>query len=336
MNSRVSSSLPGLIERTRIKLTVCPDLRAVLHEEVEQWVTEAEGLQAIVDPEFERPSDVDDLAREVKETKEWLGTLAFVVSPEFLNVKMNAEPEVVGCVAKEPEVEKDGVREPEIEPIAVPPESPQPSATVQPVSTKRRPMFLSSEDKGEDAPTPKKPRKERTPSVEIVAVKPTPAQRCKGRVNAQVAESDKILQSVVKHGYPEHAYLLRWTIYVGHEVLTRPAKCGRCLCYGHICSGEAGRMRGRCIRYHQGCVLAEEYVGKDEKDGREPEVRSKDRRVRYPEGTRTSMLASEERVEELVERFEELMRSVSRKLNDLSGEVLELEGVQATIRKLMK
>ncbi|KAF8486500.1 hypothetical protein JB92DRAFT_3131005 [Gautieria morchelliformis] len=62
-----------------------------------------------------------------------------------------------------------------------------------------------------------------------------------------------------------------------------------------------------------------------------------------PEGTRTSMLAGEERMEELVDRSEDLMRDVSVKLNELSaklsalnGAVLELEGVQATIRKLMK
>ncbi|KAF8519283.1 hypothetical protein JB92DRAFT_2828491 [Gautieria morchelliformis] len=273
-----------------IKLKVRPDLRGVLREEVEQWVAEAEGLQ-----------DVDDLAREVKETKEWLGSVDFVVSPEFLDVEMNAvpgptasrgpskEPEVVGLVAKEPEEGKDSVREPEtslirsfvedsapvVEPIAVPPESPQPLATVPPVSTKWRAMFLSSEDEGEDAPTPKKPRKEHaeTPSVEIIAVEPTPTQRRKGWANVQVAELDKIPQLVAKHGYPEHAYLLGWNIYVGHEVLTRPAKCGRCLRYGHTCSGEAGKMCGRCIRDRQGCVVAEEYVVKDEKDGREPEAK---------------------------------------------------------------
>ncbi|KAF8510965.1 hypothetical protein JB92DRAFT_2831366 [Gautieria morchelliformis] len=107
-------------------------------------------------------------------------------------------------------------------------------------------------------------------------------------------------------------------------------------------------------------VLRQRYVAKDEKDGREPEAKergtkgkvrgkAKDKGLTMgpssilskgvldtPEGTRTSTLASEERMEELVERSEELMRSVSRKLNDLSGEVLELEGVQVTIRKLMK
>ncbi|KAF8529952.1 hypothetical protein JB92DRAFT_3106348 [Gautieria morchelliformis] len=138
-------------------------------------------------------------------------------------------------------------------------------------------MFLPSEDEGDDAPTPKKPRKERARSLtpEVVAVEPTPAHRRKGRATALVAEADKVPQSVAKHGYPEHAYLLGWLIYSGHEVLKRPAKCGRCLRYGHTCSGEAGKMCGRCMRDRQGCVVAEEYVAKDEKDSREPEVKER-------------------------------------------------------------
>ncbi|KAF8518058.1 hypothetical protein JB92DRAFT_2904018 [Gautieria morchelliformis] len=265
------------------------------------------------------------------------------------------EAEVVGDAAKELENPA-----PVVEPIAAPPESLRPSTIGPSMGTKRRPMFLSSEDEGDDAPTPKKPRKERarSPTPEIVAVEPTPAQRHKGRANALVAESDKVPQSVAKHGYPEHAYLLGWLIYKGHDILKRPAKCGRCLRYGHTCSGEAGKMCGRCIRDCQGCVAAEvlvpplEYVAKDEKDSREPEVRERGSKGKSKGkvkdkgsssisskgvlGTRTSTLAGEERMEELVERLEDLMRSVSRKLNDLSGEVLELEGVQAMIRKLAK
>ncbi|KAF8519424.1 hypothetical protein JB92DRAFT_3112378 [Gautieria morchelliformis] len=381
-----SSSLSVIIERMRVKLKVRPDLRGALREEVEQWVVEAEELQAelrttlrveaIADPDFECPSEVDDLAREVKEAKEWFGSVGFLVSPEFLDARMNAvpeliasrgpskEPEVLGVATKEPQIEGDSMRESEdpahaAEPIA---RSPGQSATVQPVRTKRRPMFLSSEDKGENTRTLKKARKERTrsPSPEVVAIEPTPAQRRKGRVNALVAELDKVPQSVAKHGYPEHVYLLGWLIYNGHEVLKRPAKCGRCLRYGHTCSGEAGKMCGRCIRDRQGCIAAEEYVAKDEKDGREPAVKERGLKGKSKgkakekgstigpssislkglldtsEGTQTSTLTGEERMEDLVERSEELMRSVSRKLNDLSGEVLELEGVQAMLRKLTK
>ncbi|KAF8482278.1 hypothetical protein JB92DRAFT_3132516 [Gautieria morchelliformis] len=352
MASNESSSLSVLIERTRVKLKVRPDLWGALREEVEQWVAEAEELQAelrttlcvkaIADPDFKRPSDVDDLVREVKEAKEWLGSVGFLVIPEFLDAGMNVvsepiaswgpskEPEVVGDAAKEPGVEGDSMRE--------------------------------SENEGENTRTPKKAWKERarSPSPEIIAVELTPAHRCKGQANALVTESDKVPQSGAKHGYPEHAYLLGWLIYNGHEVLQRPERCGRCLRYGHTCSGEAGKMCGRCIRDCQGCVVAEEYMAKDEKDGREPEVKergskgkskgkAKDKGLMTgpssisskgvldtPEGTRTSTLAGEERMEELVERSAELMRSVSRKLNDLSGEVLELEGAQAMIRKLTK
>ncbi|KAF8490570.1 hypothetical protein JB92DRAFT_3008604 [Gautieria morchelliformis] len=265
------------------------------------------------------------------------------------------EAEVVGDAAKELENPP-----PVVETIAAPPESLRPSTIGPSTGMKRRPMFLSSEDEGSDASTPKKPRKERTrsPTPEIVAVEPTPAHRHKGRATALVAEADKVPQSVAKHGYPEHAYLLRWLIYQGHDVLKRPAKCGRCLHYGHTCSGEAGMMCGRCIPNHQGCVAAEvlvpplEYVAKDEKDSREPEVKERGSKGKSKGkakdkgsssisskgvlGTRTSTLASKERMEELVERSEDLMRSVSRKLNDLSGEVLELEGVQEMIRKLAK
>ncbi|KAF8532063.1 hypothetical protein JB92DRAFT_2846598, partial [Gautieria morchelliformis] len=243
------------------------------------------------------------------------------------------EPEVVGDAAKEPENPVHVV-----EPISAPPEPLRSSAIIPSVGMKRRPMFLSSKDEGEDAPTPKKPRKERakSPTPKTVAVEPTPAHRRKGRANALVAESDKVPQSVAKHGYPEHAYLLGWLIYKGHDVLNRPAKCGRCLRYGHTCSGEAGKMCGRCIRDRQGCVAAEvlipplEYVAKGEKDGREPEVKergskgkskgkAKDRGLATGSssisskgvlGTQTSTLAGEERMEELVDRSEDLMRDV--------------------------
>ncbi|KAF8518062.1 hypothetical protein JB92DRAFT_2828847 [Gautieria morchelliformis] len=300
-----SSSLSVLIERTRVKLKVHPDLRGALREEVKQWVVEAEELQvgefphqgfslttpsqaelrttlrveAIADPDFEPPLEVDDLAREVKEAKEWFRSVGFLVSPEFLDAGMNAvpetiasrgpskEPKVLGVATNEPRIEGDSVRESEdparvAEPLAG---SSGHSATVQPVRMKWRPMFLSSEDKGENTRTPKKARKERTrsPSPEVVVVEPTPAQRRKGRANALVAKSDKVPQSVAKHGYPEHAYLLGWLIYNGHEVLKRPAKCGRCLRYGHTCSGEVGKMCGRCIRDRQGCVAAEEPVVKE-------------------------------------------------------------------------
>ncbi|KAF8510484.1 hypothetical protein JB92DRAFT_3097396 [Gautieria morchelliformis] len=268
---------------------------------------------------------------------------------------LSKEAEVVGDAAKELENPA-----PVVEPIAAPPESLRPSTIGPSVGTKRRPMFLSSEDEGDDASTLKKPRKERvrSPTPEIVAVDPTPTQRRKGRANALVAKSDKVAQSVAKHGYPEHAYLLGWLIYKGHDILKRPAKCGRCLRYGHTCSGEAGKMCGRCIHDRQGCVAAEvlvpplEYVAKDEKDSREPEVRERGLKGKSKGkardkgsssisskgvlGTRASTLAGEERMEELVERSEDLMRCVSRKLNDLSGEVLELEGVQVMIRKLAK
>ncbi|KAF8516803.1 hypothetical protein JB92DRAFT_3114000 [Gautieria morchelliformis] len=156
-----SSSLSVLIERTWVKLKVRPDLRGALREEVEQWAVEAEELQAelrttlrveaIADPDFEHPLEVDDLVREVKEAKEWFRSVGFLVSPEFLDAGMNTvpepiasrgpskEPEVVGGATKEPRVEGDSMRESEnpartAEPIAG---SPGQSATVQPVRTKR-------------------------------------------------------------------------------------------------------------------------------------------------------------------------------------------------------
>ncbi|KAF8457375.1 hypothetical protein JB92DRAFT_3079216 [Gautieria morchelliformis] len=202
--------------------------------------------------------------------------------------------------SKEPEESENSA--PVVEPIAAQPESLQTSAIGPSVGTKRRPMFISSEDEGDDAPTPKKSRKERarSPTPEIVAVEPTPAHRRKA------------------------CYLLGWLIYKGHDVLKRPAKCGQCLCYSHTCSGEAGKMCGRCIRDRQGCVAAEEYVAKDD---REPDVKergskgkgkgkAKDKGLATGSssisskgvlGTRTSTLAGEERMEELVDRSEDLM-----------------------------
>ncbi|KAF8497334.1 hypothetical protein JB92DRAFT_3125703 [Gautieria morchelliformis] len=113
-----------------------------------------------------RVSPDNDLVREVKEAKEWLGSVGFLVSPEFLDADMNAvpeptasrgpskEPEVVGDAAKEPRVKGDSMREPEnlaraAEPFAGPPGQ---LATVQPMRTNRWPMILSSEDEGENTP----------------------------------------------------------------------------------------------------------------------------------------------------------------------------------------
>ncbi|KAF8496303.1 hypothetical protein JB92DRAFT_3226816 [Gautieria morchelliformis] len=277
------SSLSVLIERTRVKLKaeLCTTLR----------------VEAIVDPDFERASEVDDLVREVKEAKEWLGSVGFLVSPEFLDAGMNvvSEPIALRGPLKEPEVVGGATNEPE------------PRGTV-----------CGSLKAWKECP--------RSPSPEMVAVEPTPAQCRKGRANALVSESDKVPQSVAKHGYPEHAYLLGWLIYNGHEVLKRPAKLarqGRCVGDAFVIARAVSRQRP-------------EVKERGSKGMSKGKAKDKGSTTDTSEGTRMSTLVGEERMEELVERSEELMRSVSRKLNDLSGEVLELEGVQAMIRKLTK
>ncbi|KAF8491123.1 hypothetical protein JB92DRAFT_3128534 [Gautieria morchelliformis] len=265
---------------------VRPDLRTNLCEEVEQWVVNAEGIQvelrtalwvdAVVDPEFERPLDVDDLAKEVKEAKEWLGSLMFTVDPEFLN-----EPEVEGSIAKAPQ--------------------------------RRRRREHPDAEVGQD--------RARSTATSFGVEQPH-APHQKGWVNAQVAEVDKIPQSVVKQGYPEHTFLRGWKIFIGPEMVMKPAKCGQCLHYSHTCSGQVRKMCGRGIRDRQACVSPEEYEAKEEKDAREAEAREwgmkgkgKDKGLTVGtslisskgildtfEGTRTSMLVARERVEELVER----------------------------------
>ncbi|KAF8479817.1 hypothetical protein JB92DRAFT_3102196 [Gautieria morchelliformis] len=102
--------------------------------------------------------------------------------------------------------------------------------------------------------------------------------------------------------------------------------------------------RGRCV----GDAFVIARAVSRQRDGREPEVKErglkgkskgkarKKGRRQIPRRHPNVYAGWQERMEDLVERSEELMRSVSRKLNDLSGEVLELEGVQAMIRKLTK
>ncbi|KAF8515195.1 hypothetical protein JB92DRAFT_3115078 [Gautieria morchelliformis] len=119
------SSLTSLIKRTQAAVKVRPDLRTNLHEEVEQWVIDAEGIQvelrtalqveAIVDSEFKRPLDMDDLAKEVNEAKEWLGSLTFTVDPAFLDVEMNLVPgpTVLRHLSKEPKVKWSTAKDPE-------------------------------------------------------------------------------------------------------------------------------------------------------------------------------------------------------------------------------
>ena len=52
-------------------------------------------------------------------------------------------------------------------------------------------------------------------------------------------------------------------------------------------------------------------------------------------GTQTATLIGNECAEELIERSGKIMREVGVKLNELSAKVLELEGVQVSIRKLL-
>ena len=52
-------------------------------------------------------------------------------------------------------------------------------------------------------------------------------------------------------------------------------------------------------------------------------------------GTQTATFASNERIEDLLERSEDVMRDVGVKLNEWSVKVLELEGIQAMIRRIL-
>ncbi|KAF8464819.1 hypothetical protein JB92DRAFT_3136103 [Gautieria morchelliformis] len=173
---------------------------------------------------------------------------------------------------------------PVVEPITVSPDLPQPSATVQPVGTKWRPMFLLSDDEGEDAPTLKKARKELgpsqpvsepawSPSLEIVTVEPTPASHRKGHVTAQVAEADKVPQSVVKQGYPEHAYLLGWKIYI--RMFAELTKVPAIAQAGDQQAGGVGDVSviARPVYRRRVLVPYLEYEAKEERDGREAEAK---------------------------------------------------------------
>ncbi|KAF8512630.1 hypothetical protein JB92DRAFT_3116960 [Gautieria morchelliformis] len=211
-------------------------------------------------------------------------------------------------------------------------------------------MFLSSDDKAEDTPTLKKAQMElgphhpileptQSPSPEIVAVEPTPAQLCKGSANAQVAEADKVLQSVVKQGYPDHAYRLGWMIYIGSLRYPEPV-----INWWEKCAGDVSVI-ARPVS-PEVMIPGLDYEAKEEKDGREAEVKERGTKTKAKGkakdkgstggsssisskgilGTRTSMLVAEERVAELVKRSENMMRNVSMKLNELNGAVLELEG----------
>ncbi|KAF8513218.1 hypothetical protein JB92DRAFT_2830469 [Gautieria morchelliformis] len=161
------------------------------------------------------------------------------------------------------------------------------------------PMFLSSDDDGENAPTLKKALMEPnpqqhlsepvwSPSVEVIPAEQPPATCRKGCTKAQVAEVDKIPQLVVKQGYPEHAFLLRWRIFISvnglsllqPEIIMKPTKCGQCLCYGHTCSGQVGKMCGRCIHDHQGCFSPEEYEVKEEKDAWKAKAKERGTKVK--------------------------------------------------------
>ncbi|KAF8471324.1 hypothetical protein JB92DRAFT_2838409 [Gautieria morchelliformis] len=126
-------------------------------------------------------------------------------------------------------------------------------------------MFLSSNEEGDNALTPKTAKTwdppqhireaARSPLIEIILDEQTSALHQKGHVNTQVVEADKVTQSVVKQGYPKHAFLLGWKIYIRHEVVIKPVKSTR-----------QGRCVGGASMIARGCVSREEYEVKEEKD----------------------------------------------------------------------
>ncbi|KAF8489055.1 hypothetical protein JB92DRAFT_3129654 [Gautieria morchelliformis] len=325
-----TSSFSAILERTQTVLKFHPDFQGELREEIEECIGDAEEVQAVRSFVMSR-----------------------LISPYLVpSQHLSKDPEATQSSAKDLKAPA-----PVLQPPVVPRRSAMPQVVEPPVRMKRQPMLLSSDEQGDNAPTPKKaktgdppqriPKAAHSSLLEIILDEQPSAPRRKGHANAQVAEADKVPQSVVKQGYPEHMFLLGWKIYIReHEVVMKPAKCGRCLRYGHMCSGLAGKMCGRCIRDRQGCVSPEEYEAKEEKDAREAEVKERGTKGKAKgkakdkgsmtgpssisskgildtlKGTRMSTLFAKERVEELVEKSEELMRHVSVRLNELNGSVL--------------
>ena len=52
-------------------------------------------------------------------------------------------------------------------------------------------------------------------------------------------------------------------------------------------------------------------------------------------GTQTATFSGNERIKDLLERSEDMMRDVGVRLNELSAKVLELEGIQAMIKRIL-
>ncbi|KAF8513616.1 hypothetical protein JB92DRAFT_3116229 [Gautieria morchelliformis] len=214
-------TIQAILERTQMIVKVCPDFQGELREEMEQWVGDAEEIQAelwkalrveaVVDPDFERPTEVDELAKEVKEAKVWLEGSLFTLQPLFSEAEFSLAPCPVPSrhPSKEPEATQSSGKEPEVlgkapAPVPqsplVPRRSVEPQVVEPPVRTKRQPIFLYSDEEGDNAPTPKKvktgdasppvPEAARRPSVEIIPDEQPSVQRRKGHANAQVAEAD--------------------------------------------------------------------------------------------------------------------------------------------------
>ncbi|KAF8531669.1 hypothetical protein JB92DRAFT_3104904 [Gautieria morchelliformis] len=167
--------------------------------------------------------------KEIKEVKVWLESSAFTLHLVFVEADTSSAlcPVLLRHPWKEPEVKQRTGKDPEgmlpalLYTLAVPRESPEPQCIERPVWTKQ-PMFLSSDEDGDNAPTLKKAQTgnppQRTlepawsPSIEVIPDDQPPPPHRKGRVNAQVTEADKVPQSVMKQGYPEHVFLLGWKI----------------------------------------------------------------------------------------------------------------------------
>ncbi|KAF8530696.1 hypothetical protein JB92DRAFT_2825549 [Gautieria morchelliformis] len=102
---------------------VRPDFWGELCEEMEQWVGDAEEVQAelqkalrveaVVDPEFKWPTEADELVKEVKEAKVWLEGSLFTLQLVFMeaNTSLALCPVPSRHPPKEPKATQSNVKD---------------------------------------------------------------------------------------------------------------------------------------------------------------------------------------------------------------------------------
>ncbi|KAF8515427.1 hypothetical protein JB92DRAFT_2829652 [Gautieria morchelliformis] len=116
-----------LLDRSQTVSKVRPELWGESHKDVDQWVDDAAEVQEelqkvlqveeVVDPEFKRPPEADELAKEIQKARVWLESLASTLHPVPIEADFDLAPcPIFTLMSKRSEAKERTGKEPEVLP----------------------------------------------------------------------------------------------------------------------------------------------------------------------------------------------------------------------------